>query len=179
MAKQRRSFKAYLIEPFQQVHFGLYVSGVSVFFCLLIAGLIFKAFAEQYEQVAKLFEVADFMALLTNDVFIHNAYWIGGTLLVFVGVMTAVVVQRTHRMYGPIVSIQRFVKEIGNGNYAVRLKTRKNDDFQKLTDSLNQMAEALHQKYGSRSDAPMAPPDDDFDNSNLVVVPFPTSPRKP
>lgn len=180
MAVQRRSVRAYLIEPFQQIHFGLYVSGVSIVFCLVIAGLVFRAFSEQYQQVVQIFEVADFMALLTNDVFIKNAYIIGGTLLAFVAVMTAVVIQRTHRMYGPMVSIQRFVIEIARGNYAVRIKIRKKDDFQKLTEALNSMAEALHQRHGSpRGVVPPVRGGDDDDDDNLVVVPFPTRPRQP
>ncbi len=151
MSQQRRTLNSYFIEPFKQIRFGLYVGVVSVFFAILMAMVFVVSFSEQYKQVEEFFEVADSVALLTNSVFIKNAIYAGIIIFLYLVTMTLIVVRRTHRMYGPIVSILRFVEELKAENFHVRLKIRKKDDFQNVVDSLNTLAQKLHMKYGTSS----------------------------
>ena len=148
MRTKRRSVRAYLVEPFQQIRFGLHVALVSVAFVIALGWLIASAFYEQYQQVIDLFQVADSAALVQNDLFFRNGGVIALTLVMFVITMLFVVVRRTHRMYGPIASIMRFVNEMKRGNYAVRIHVREKDDFQALVGRLNELAEILLKRHG-------------------------------
>lgn len=148
MRKRRRSLRAYLVEPFQQIRFGLHVALVSIAFAMALSWVVIIAFYEQYQQVVELFQVADSAALLQNDVFYRNGAVIAVTVMLFVGVMLFVVVRRTHRMYGPIVSILRFINELKRENYSVRIHIREKDDFQMLVLRLNELAEVLHTRHG-------------------------------
>lgn len=149
MRAKRRSIRAYLVEPFKQIRFGLHVALVSVAFVAVLGWLIARAFYQQYQQVVDLFQVADSSALVENDVYYRNGGAIALTLVMFVATMLVVVVRRTHRMYGPIVSILRFVNELKRGNYAVRIHVREKDDFQTLVEQLNELAETLHKRHGN------------------------------
>ncbi len=149
MRAKGRTLRAYLVEPFKQIRFGLHVVGVSLGFVALLAWLFVRSFREQYQQVVDIFEVTETVDLMTNDVFLRNAIVIGTTLAAFAATMMVVVVRRTHKMYGPMVSIMRFVGELQKGNYAVRIHIREKDDFQTLVARLNELAAALHERHGS------------------------------
>jgi signal transduction histidine kinase len=56
----------------------------------------------------------------------------------------------THRYYGPLVSIERFVDDMTQGRYGQRVKIRQKDELQRLTDKLNDMASALEKRHGSK-----------------------------
>jgi signal transduction histidine kinase len=148
MRAKRRTLRAYLVEPFKQIRFGLHVVSVSFAFIALLGWLFVRAFREQYQQVIDIFQVTETADLMANDVFLRNALIIGGTLAMFAASMMFVVIRRTHKMYGPMVSILRFVGELERGNYAVRIHVRERDDFQNLVGRLNSLAETMHGRYG-------------------------------
>jgi signal transduction histidine kinase len=144
---KRRSLRAYLVEPFQQIRFGMHVIVVSLLFATLFSYLTYSAFVEQYSQVIEIFSVTETSDLITNDIFKKNGLLIGGALFGFCATMMFVVVRRTHKMYGPMVSIMRFLRELQKGNYAVRIHVREKDDFKGLVSKLNELAETLHIRH--------------------------------
>ena len=152
MRPRRRSWlMAYFVEPFSQIRFGLHVVVVCLAYIILIGVIFAKSFYDQYEQVMSIFGVADMqdrMDLLVNEVFLRNAVIVGCTLVAMAGTVLFVVVLRTHRMYGPMIAINRFVGELRKGNFAARIAVRKKDDFKSLVEQLNSLAENLHRTYG-------------------------------
>jgi signal transduction histidine kinase len=148
MRAKRRTLRAYLVEPFKQIRFGLHVVSVSLTFAGIFAYLFLDAYREQYQQVFDLFQVADQTAVLQNDIFFKNRAKISIAIIAFVAITLIVVIRRTHRMYGPMISMMRFVSELKRGNYAVRINIRERDDFQKFVSELNALAEELQKKHG-------------------------------
>jgi signal transduction histidine kinase len=148
MRAKRRTFRAYLVEPFKQIRFGLHVVSVSLLFAGIFAFLFLEAYKEQYEQVFALFQVAEQTEVLQNDIFLRNRAKIIFAILAFVAIMLFVVVRRTHRMYGPMISMMRFVSELKRGNYAVRINVRQKDDFQSFVAELNALASELQKRHG-------------------------------
>ncbi len=147
-----RSVKSTVIEPFKQIKFGLYVISLSIIFVILTAVLFVSAFSQQYQHVMNIFNVIDpslRWELVTNDVFYTNAIRIGALFVVFIVVMFSVVFRLTHRYYGPLVSIERFVEDITVGDYSKRCKIREKDELHDLVARLNQMAEKLEKRHGS------------------------------
>ncbi|NBO37243.1 hypothetical protein EBU99_01535 [bacterium] len=148
MRAKRRNFRAYLVEPFKQIRFGLHVVSVALSFAAIFAYLFLEAFREQYQQVFDLFNVADQTALVENDIFLRNRAKLTLTIIAFIAVTLYVVIRRTHRMYGPMISMMRFVSELKRGNYAVRINVRERDDFQNFVAELNALAVELQKKHG-------------------------------
>jgi hypothetical protein len=168
---RRLSLNAHLVQPFKQIRFGLYVIGVCLAFLVVLVAVLVWAFRQQYEQVMEWFNVAaaESTDLMMNDVSGKVGVIVGLVLVLFVITMLMVVVRRTHRMYGPMISIARFLGELKRGNYSARLKIRKGDDFQDMVDSLNDLAATLHQRHGVLSSSQILPVGDDEEDEQDVV----------
>ena len=152
-SRSGRRVRSLLIEPFQQIRFGIYVLALTFVFAILLGWLFVLSFVAQYEHVMTLFNVVSTSAkwsLIVNEVFIRHAWEVGSGIVSFVVLMFLLVFKLTHNYYGPLVAIRRFVSEIKAGNYAARVTIRKSDDLQTLVDELNQMAETLESRYNSR-----------------------------
>lgn len=150
--RPKRNFKSTLVEPFKQIQFGLYIITISVAFVVASGFLFVVAFNEQYQHVMGIFNIVDpnlKWELVTNEVFFINAVRLGVLLVGYVGIMFGIVFWLTHRYYGPLVSIERFVESIGAGQYNKRVFIRKKDELQRLTAKLNAMAEILEKRHGS------------------------------
>ena len=167
-ARPRRNLKSTLIEPFKQVKIGLYVIGISLAFVVASGAMFFYAFTEQYEHVMGIFNVVDptlRWELVTNDVFYDNAIRIGVLFLIYISVLFSVVFSLTHRYYGPLVSVERFIDQMTRGDYAKRLKIRDKDELQDLVHKLNHMAEALDRRHADRGE-PDPPAEDSADQAS-------------
>ena len=150
--RARRSLRSTVIEPFKQIKFGLYVIGISIAFVGVCAFMFVLAFNEQYNHVMGIFHVVDpnlQWELVTNDVFYTNAVRVGAILALFIVVMFTVVFRLTHRYYGPVVSIERFVDQLTQGDYQVRCKIREKDELQSLVAKLNVMAESIEKRHAA------------------------------
>lgn len=148
MRAKRRTFRAYLVEPFKQIRFGLHVVFVSLSFSAIFAYVFVQAFQEQYQHVFELYNAAEMADLFKTDVFERNRDKLAISIIAFVVTTLYVVIRRTHRMYGPMISMMRFVSELKKGNYAVRIHVRERDDFHNFVSELNALAVELQKKHG-------------------------------
>lgn len=159
-SRPNRTLRATLIEPFKQISMGIYLTGMTLTFIAALLALVLRFFWEQYEQLMRLFEISDPATkweLVLNDVFYSNITIIGFTCLGFVLLLMATVVRVTHRYYGPIVSINRFLDGIIEGDYSHRVSIRKGDELQDLVIKLNLMASHLEQRHGAENHAAKPP----------------------
>ena len=150
-----RSLQNLLVEPFRQIHFGLYMIAFGVVFSLVVLSIFLNSFFSQYEQLMSIFKVVDQelkWELILNDVFYDSIFKImiaffllglGGFLLIL---------RLTHRYYGPLVSIERFVESIEKGDFKARITLRKKDELKSLVKKLNKMAESIEKKFSSSAD---------------------------
>lgn len=69
---------------------------------------------------------------------------LSGTVLTFL--IALIMVFLTHKVYGPLVSIHRFVKSLRGGDYSARLQLRPSDELQELATDLNDLAETLERR---------------------------------
>ena len=154
--RKRRTMGAVFVEPFKQVTIGLYVIGVCIAFVIATSTLYVYTFIEQYRHVMSIFNVVDpgmQWEVITNEVFWSNMRAASAFFLLFIVVIFAVVLRMTHKYYGPLVSIERFVDEISGGKYFARVTVRQGDELQRMAGKLNLMAENLQRKHGHRVDA--------------------------
>lgn len=150
MKRQPRSLKNTLIEPFKQIKLGLYIIGLSLLFVGLVSGLIVNAFSEQYQQLIEIFNVPQQaqQELIQNDVFETNIARISIAMIAYVASLLLLVFWATHRFFGPLVTISRFVDAIVAGDYTARVQVRKHDELQDLAQKLNEMATSLEERHG-------------------------------
>lgn len=149
-ARAKRDYKSTLVEPFKQIKFGIYVIGLSLAFVLATSAMFLIAFYEQYNHLMGIFNITDMktkMELVTNDIFYTNVIRIAALFIGFIVLMFVIVFRLTHRYYGPLVSIERFVDEMTEGLYNRRVKIRKGDELQRLADKLNAMALAIETRH--------------------------------
>ena len=165
--RHRRSMASTLVEPFKQIKLGLYVFAISIAFVGLASFMFWFAFSQQYQQVMNIFKVIDptlKWELVTNDVFLANALRLGALFVAFIAVLFSVVFRMTHRIYGPLVSIERFVEQMAHGQYDKRVTIRQGDDLLRLVGRLNHMVEALEKRHGKLPNiAPELLISDEFD----------------
>lgn len=151
--RKKRNLKTLIIEPFKQMKLGVYVLALALAFVSLTAWVFLNAFSEQYKHVMEIFQVVDpnfQWELVTNDVFYTNVIRLGVLLVSFVVLLFAVVFRVTHKYYGPLVSIERFVESMANGDYSQRVIIRRGDELQELANRLNLMAENLESRHGTQ-----------------------------
>jgi len=148
--RAKRDVRTTLIEPFSQIKFGIYVIGASIAFVIIIGAMFVYTFYQQYQHLMGIFNMTDAkdqLELVTNDIFYQNAIKIGGLLVGYVVGMFVLVFKLTHRYYGPLVSIERFIDEMTKGKYKYRVKIRQKDELQRLAIRLNEMADALEKRH--------------------------------
>ncbi len=142
-----------IVEPFRQLRFGVYAILLSVLFLLAAGWIFYTAFMDQYQQVMGLFNVVDEdvqWELVTNDIFKKHVWRVAGLFLVYLVALCWILFKISHRVYGPLISVERFVEELAAGHYQKRLKIRQKDDLQRLTEKLNSLASSLE---GSKAGA--------------------------
>lgn len=148
--RDARSWKTILVEPFKQMRIGAYVIGLTLIFTLSLVAIVANTFWSQYQQVMELFAIADPRTqweLVLNDIFLRNVGLVILLATAFVTAMTYFIFKITHRYYGPLVSIERFVDQVSVGDYTARVIIRKGDELQSLVKRLNQMAESIEKRH--------------------------------
>ena len=152
MSKHDRKIRNTIIEPFKQFKIGIYII-VTTFIFIVCAGYLFmSSFWQQYQHVMSIFEVVDpnlQWEVITNDVFFINVIKVGVLFLLFMLITMAMVFKLTHRYYGPLVSIEKFVDQVTAGDYSSRVALRKKDELLRLASKLNAMAESLEQRHST------------------------------
>ena len=143
---RRRGFSSWFVEPHRQVRLGL----VFIFLNMVFAILIFSVFAYYFWDVYQtmttylgLSSVQGAEILMKFQIPMGIA---GGLLLVFVGLSFLVSVKYTHEIYGPLVSIHRYLDELLAGHEVEPINLRESDQLQELACKLNAVASLLSKK---------------------------------
>lgn len=154
--KFQRRWRNYLVTPsFQlKVMFYFWVSGVAV-----LGSFTYLVF-EKIELIrlnAVRAEVVDLKLLATlNESQQDIAFLIPIVLGIFTIVAFIYTIIITHRMAGPILAIQAYVRDLIKGDYDAKRTLRKYDEFKPLMDLLKELAAALkvkdQKKHSSQND---------------------------
>jgi signal transduction histidine kinase len=142
----RRSVKNILVNPRRQLKFSLaLVVGCSLSVILFLMVVVFQVkqtittLGLAYRLDADV--VGAIQSALTSAVYVSMLLAFGVTGLAFV-----IGIRLSHRIYGPIVAINRYIDSLTEGNYKARLTLRKDDDLTEIRDSLNKLAESLEKR---------------------------------
>lgn len=144
MAKgRRRGFVSWFVEPYKQVRLGLMFLLVNGVFSALIIGVFGYYVLDIYDAVVTYFKLSGAESQVTMQKFGVPVAIGGALILLFIITTIMVSVRYTHEIYGPLVSIHRYLDEVLNGRTPGPIQLRESDQLKDLATKLNQMAERL------------------------------------
>ena len=140
---RRRGFVSWFVEPYKQVRLGLIFLVLNLFFSAAILGVFGYYVLDIYDTVAQYFHLTGGDQEVTLGKF--RVPLIVGSLLMAAFVIATILasVKYTHRIYGPLVSINRFLDELLAGQPASPIQIREKDQLKDLVTKLNGLSERL------------------------------------
>jgi hypothetical protein len=136
--QRKRSWRGFIVRPKSQFTTIMAILGVGILMMSLLMGYLIHevdALTDYLRTVSP--DLAGYVEANLNPAL--NVVLAGQALLwiasIFVGFLVS------HRIYGPIVSIQRHIANLRSGNYSSRVHLRKEDEFQELARDLNELAQ--------------------------------------
>ena len=143
-----------LIEPYKQLRFGLMFLGLNVLFTLLIVGVSSYYMWDMFEAIHAYFAMTGAETMMSLEKFARPAFLIVFLGCLFIACTLYLSARYTHQIYGPMVSIKRFLDQIIAGDKPSPISLRKNDQLQDLVERLNTIAKMhkYQEKKESKSD---------------------------
>lgn len=138
---RRGGIKSMLVEPYLQVKLGLMFILVNLLFSILIFGVMSWFVWDIFGALSTYFHLTGQDAGLALDKLQGPMVIIGLLVITFFGTTLRVAVSYTHKIYGPLVSINRFLDEVIEGKKPSRLMLREGDQLQDLASKLNLLAD--------------------------------------
>lgn len=138
---RRRGFKSFIVEPYKQVKVGLMFLVVNTIFSMLILGVFGYYVIDLYTAVVGHFKLSGQENQLAMAKFSVPLIAASALMLLFVVTTMMVSIRYTHQIYGPLVSINRFLDELLLGQKPHLLNLRDSDQLQDLAKKLNEFAE--------------------------------------
>ncbi len=140
---RRRGFASWFVEPYKQVRLGLIFLLVNSAFAILLLSVFGYYVWDMYMSVATYFQLAGGESATILSKFTVPLAVGGGLILLFVIATILVSVRYTHEIYGPLVSIHRFLDDMLAGRSPSPIQLRDSDQLQDLALKLNALAERL------------------------------------
>jgi len=133
----KRTWAGFLINPAFQMRYFLWITFVGTAIVVSYSVVIYEFFLREQmlnlpEGPAPFFNPMDIMALIA---------------LCFILIMSIIVFVLSHRTAGALYHFKKVFNEIKGGNHGLRVRLRKNDDFQDVAAAFNEMMDEL-QKSG-------------------------------
>lgn len=138
---RRRGFKSWFVEPYRQVKLGLLFLVTNLIFSVLIFGVFGYYVWDMYSAVSSYFHLTQEQSSLALAKFSTPMIAGAGLIIIFVITTIMLSVKYTHQIYGPLVSIHRFLDQMLAGEKPDSLQLRESDQLQDLAEKLNTIAE--------------------------------------
>jgi len=140
---RRRGFLSWFVEPYKQVKLGLAFLFINIVFALLIFGVFGYYLYDIFEAISVYFQMSGQESRVTLQKFAVPVAMGGSLILLFVVTTILVSVRYTHRIYGPLVSIHRFVDDLLAGKKPKSIQLRESDQLKDLANKLNALADQI------------------------------------
>lgn len=146
-SRNRRSVKNIIVSPKQQLRYSLVlVVGSCLTLALFVGVLIFQI--NQTITTLGLAYSLDAEVVEAIQKSLSSALWMA-MILAALSILSslALAIRLSHKIYGPMVAIKRYLDALMSGDYKARLNLRQGDDLLELRDALNQLAETLEKRH--------------------------------
>ena len=130
-----------MIKPRFQLKIAVTAVVFLVFYSLLLGAAVFYPLAADYSSTTN---ATDKAHLASSALLIHEHLWpavLCTSVLVFLATILF-----SHRIAGPMYRFEKTVETLTEGNFSIRIKLRKRDEFHELADGLNGLAQFLENR---------------------------------
>jgi hypothetical protein len=145
-SKNRRTAGGLWVRPRAQMKQAFTIVVVGIVYQMVLIGVLGYFSNKSFQIIAEVYHIEpDAVSVVTDSIFSNVVIVLA--LGIVLGVIAVFVwIRMNHRFFGPLVPIARHIDEMTQGNYATRLKLRKDDEWQDLADGLNKLAAKLEGK---------------------------------
>lgn len=140
---RRRGFQGWFVEPYKQVRLGLMFLLVNFCFAALIIGVFGYYVYDMYDSVATYFKLSGSESTVAMQKFAFPMAIGVGLIILFIVTTILVSVRYTHEIYGPLVSIHRYLDDVLTGRTPSPIMLRESDQLKDLATKLNSVAERV------------------------------------
>lgn len=140
---RRRGFVSWFVEPYKQVRLGLVFLVLNFIFSILIATVFGYYIYDMYSAVSVYFKLSANENAVAMQKFGVPLGFGCGLIVVFVISTILASVRYTHEIYGPLVSIHRYLDDLLSGLRPAPIQLRESDQLKDLAIKLNSVAERL------------------------------------
>jgi signal transduction histidine kinase len=141
IAGRRGGVASKLVEPYFQIKLGLMFVIVNLLFSAMIAAVMYWVVSDIFVAIKTYFTLIGNDAAFTQEKLRTPLLLIVGMILTFIVVTFYIAIHYTHKIYGPLVSINRFVDDMVDGKAPRRLTLRDGDELTELVTKLNILAD--------------------------------------
>lgn len=146
MIGRRRGFKSWFVEPYRQIKLGLMFLLVNFFFSVAIFSVFSYYIWNVFRALSVYFSLSEsqnqeILAKFSVPIFIGL-----GLMILFILITILVSVRYTHAIYGPLVSIHRFLDDLIGFKRVEPITLRESDQLKSLAAKLNKLAFRLDDK---------------------------------
>lgn len=135
--KRRSGIQALLVDPYKQVKLGIIFLLVNLSFSLAIGAVFGYYIWDIYNAMIVYFKLTDQESMITLSKFAWPLAVGAFLLILFVCSTLYISIRYTHKFYGPLVSIHRFLDEVNKGIKPQPIILRDGDELQELAKKLN------------------------------------------
>lgn len=138
---RRGGVKAMLVEPYIQVKLGLIFIIINLSFSVLIFGVAGWYVWDVFNAITTYFQLSGQQSSLAMAKLQTPLTIIGVLVFCFIATTLYVAISYTHKFYGPMISINRFLDDVLEGKKPGLLALREGDQLQELANKLNQLVD--------------------------------------
>jgi signal transduction histidine kinase len=132
-----------LIEPYKQLRFGLIFLTINLIFSSMILAVIGYFIWDVYTALSVYFQLNEGQQIVTLAKFGAPAAACVTLVILFILTTLILSAKLTHQIYGPLVSIRRFLDELLLGVKPAPIKLRSSDQLQDLAQRLNDLTKVI------------------------------------
>ncbi len=130
--------KRKLIKPAYQLKVTLTIVISLMVYSIILGMLIFYPLWMELQSATSIYEKERISYAILS---LHRVLWPAVIVIsILVGLQ---VIFASHRVAGPVYRLEKTLEELARGNFSVRMKLRKNDEFKELETVINRLAEYL------------------------------------
>lgn len=142
---RRGGFTSLIVEPYKQIKIGLIFLLLNFVFSVVILAIFGYYVYDIYTTVNAYFELSQQEGFDVWQKF-QTPILVGSLLLIFFILVTLwVSIKYTHQIYGPMISVNRYLDDIASGNNPAPLKLRERDQLGGMVEKLNKAVAKLKQ----------------------------------
>ena len=140
---RRKGIKSIIVDPYQQLKVGVVFLLINLLFCFWISGIFYYFFNDIISTMEIIYGLTADGTDELRSKYSAFIYWVIGSIIIFALVTLFVSFKTTHRIHGPLISINRYLDEIAEGKIPNPINLRHHDQLKDVASKINKAVDIL------------------------------------